>query len=162
MKIQKLSTIKEVAYNACPVQRRSPKQPPVGSSPPRPRLKKNLHLLKLSFIVLALYLGLHQVSSEVISMSIAQNIRYFREQRSLTLDAFSAKTGLPIADCIKIEAGQRPLSSSEITVVCRALGITVDELIADRPHQDTPRDSEGSVVMPIGELQSLLGMMKDK
>ena len=94
-------------------------------------------------------------------MSIAQNIRYYREQSSLTLDEFSKKTNLAIADCIKIEAGQRPLSDSEITLVCKALDITVDELIAAPSQKGSTRDPEGSVVMPIGELQSLLGMMKD-
>ncbi len=96
-------------------------------------------------------------------MSIAQNIRYYREHQSITLDDFSQKTGMAIVDCIKIEAGQRPLTSAEITKVCEVLSISVDELISDREIAATPqRDPEGSVVMPIGELQNLLSMMNKK
>lgn len=93
-------------------------------------------------------------------MSIAQNIRHYRELQGLTLDNFSSKTGLSIADCIKIEAGQRPLTADEITKVCDVLQITSDELCKDPKPDESNREGE-SVVINIAELQNLLGMMKD-
>lgn len=96
-------------------------------------------------------------------MSIAQNIRKFREAQAISLDQLASKTGMSIADCIQIEAGQRPLTSSEITSVCDALGISIDELIAEQeaaPVEEIKNDA--SVVMSFNELQNLLGMMNDK
>lgn len=91
-------------------------------------------------------------------MSIAQNIRHYRELKKLTIDNFSAQTGLSVSDCIKIEAGQRPLTADEITRVCNVLNITSDDLCS-APKEE---NHEGeSVVISINELQSLLGMMKD-
>jgi len=123
-----------------------------------------LHLSLVSFIVEVLILVYRNLSGGFFYMSIAQNIRYYREHQSITLDDFSKKTGLTIADCIKIEAGQRPLTSAEITKVCEVLDISVDELISDRDVSapGPQRDPEGSVVMPLGELQNLLSMMNKK
>lgn len=93
-------------------------------------------------------------------MSIAQNIRHYRELQGLTLDQFSAQTGISIADCIKVEAGQRPLTADEIASVCNALHITSDVLCADADAK--LKNSEGeSVVMNVNELKNLLGMMKE-
>ncbi len=92
-------------------------------------------------------------------MSIAQNIRRYRESQSISLDQFSKMTGLTIADCINIEAGQRPLTSAEIQTVCNALVISVDDLIAEPA---TEPQNGASVVMSFNELQNLLGMMNDK
>ncbi len=92
-------------------------------------------------------------------MSIAQNIRHYRELKGLTLDEFSAQSGLSISDCIRIEAGQRPLSADEITKVCHVLNITADDLCSV-PKEECSHEGE-SVVISVNELQSLLGMMKD-
>lgn len=92
-------------------------------------------------------------------MSIAQNIRKYRESQSISLDRFSQLTGLSINDCIQIEAGIRPLTATEISTICYALNITSEELIAE--PQETVKEEGGSVVIPLNELQNLLASMKE-
>ena len=97
-------------------------------------------------------------------MSIAQNIRHYRELQGLTLDNFSSKTGLSIADCIKIEAGQRPLTADEITSRyylrfdvkdCPGVVASITRLLADRDIsissmiQDEAKGKNGNVPLVI-------------
>lgn len=65
--------------------------------------------------------------------------------------------------CERIEAGSRPLTSSEVHTICKALDVTFDMLVAAPKPAKKASDEEagGSVVMPMEELQNLLGKMKE-
>lgn len=95
-------------------------------------------------------------------MSVGDNIKRLRESKSLTLADLAAKTGMDEAACESIEAGQRPLTSTEVRKICNALEVTFDVLVAaPKPTQAETVEAGGSVVMPVEELQHLLGKMKE-
>lgn len=90
-------------------------------------------------------------------MSIGENIQYYRNQSGLSIDDFARDVNLSACDCREIESGKRRLSSAEIQTICRVLNVSLDNLLSDNP---TPED-HGSVVIPVAELQALLGKMND-
>ena len=92
-------------------------------------------------------------------MSVGENIRIIRESKGISREYFSQMTGISLANCEGIEAGVRALNSAEVQAICNALGVTFDALVAS-PMQDAP-ENEGSVVMPVDELQNLLGKMRE-
>ena len=96
-------------------------------------------------------------------MSVGDNIKRLRESKSLTLADFAAKTGMDEATCESIEAGQRPLTSTEVKKICSVLEVTFDVLVAaPKPKQEPePEETGGSVVMPVEELKHLLGKMNE-
>lgn len=89
-------------------------------------------------------------------MSLGENIQNIRISKNITLDRFAELTGISAENCEKIEAGRRALSSSEIQSICRVLDVSFDDLVT-APRQQT---DQASVLMPVDELQSLLGKMK--
>lgn len=91
-------------------------------------------------------------------MSVADNVKVLRLSNAWTVDEFAQRMGLSASECQAIEEGTRVISSGEINRMCNIFGVTIDELFLDRTNND---DDEGSVLMPIDDLQSLLGMMKD-
>ena len=93
-------------------------------------------------------------------MSVNENIRRLRVGNSLSIDSFAGLTGLSVADCQKIEAGTRPLSSAEVQKICSVLDVDVDTLMT-ATIPDPEARTEGSVLMPIDELQNLLGKMQE-
>ena len=94
-------------------------------------------------------------------MSVGENVKFYREKKPLSIAKFAAYIGVTVSDCMLIESGQRTISSSEIRAICQVLDIGIDALLAEQ-HEDVPMDaSEGSMLMPIDELQNLLGQMKD-
>lgn len=94
-------------------------------------------------------------------MSVGENIKKLRESKSLTLAEFAAKTGMDEQTCERIEAGNRPLTSSEVHTICKALDVTFDMLVAAPKPVKAEGETGGSVVMPMEELQHLLGKMKE-
>ena len=92
-------------------------------------------------------------------MSVGENIKIIRENKGISLEYFAQMTGISLANCEGIESGVRALTSSEVQAICNALGVTFDALVAT-PVQDVPAN-EGSVVMPVDELQHLLGKMRE-
>lgn len=93
-------------------------------------------------------------------MGIGENIGVYRQRKNMTLEQLAQKLGLTVDECRRIESGQRMLSSSEIQRICKILDVSLDALLTHEPPQD-PADDEGSILMPIDELQHLLGQMKD-
>jgi len=95
-------------------------------------------------------------------MSVNDNIRKYRINRSLSLQQFAAQTGISLSDCQKIENGTKPLSSAEVQRICKVLGVDIDTLMtASVPDPEEEVVTEGSVLMPFEELQNLLGKMKE-
>ena len=92
-------------------------------------------------------------------MSVAENIKRYREYNQMSIAKFAVATGIPMQDCMAIEAGQRAIKSSELQVIARVLNATVDALLSE--PQEPQNDNNSSVVIPIDELQKLLGNMKD-
>ena len=92
-------------------------------------------------------------------MSVGENIKKYREYNQISIAQFATATGLSMADCEDIEAGQRAITSRELQVIARVLNTTVDALLS-APQTGTP-DGGSSVVMPVDELRKLLGSMKD-
>lgn len=95
-------------------------------------------------------------------MSLGENIKSIRESKNITLESFAQLTGISADNCLKIESGQRALTSAEIQSICNVLGITFDDLVRSpkQPQQPEPRSQDASVLMPVDELQKLLGKMK--
>ncbi|MBR4985520.1 MAG: helix-turn-helix transcriptional regulator [Proteobacteria bacterium] len=98
-------------------------------------------------------------------MSVGNNIKRLRESRSLSLSDFASMTGMTVETCESIESGHRSLSSTEVQTICKALDVTFDVLVAE-PHvskESKEEDDEegGSLVMPVEELQNLLGKMNE-
>lgn len=94
-------------------------------------------------------------------MSVGENVKFYREKKPLSIAKFASLIGISVNDCVLIEAGQRTISSAEIRAICQVLDIGIEALLAER-HEDEPMDSsDGSMLMPIDELQQLLGQMKD-
>lgn len=93
-------------------------------------------------------------------MSLGDNIKMYRESKMMSLDDFSAKTGIALDACQAIEIGKRALSSAEIQSICRVLDVTFESLVTPPP---APSDActEGSVLMPVDELRNLLGKMRE-
>lgn len=94
------------------------------------------------------------------SMSLGENIKMYRECKMMSLADFSSKTGIALDACQAIETGKRALSSTEIQTICRVLDVTFESLVTPPPAPSISC-TEGSVLMPVDELQSLLGKMRD-
>ncbi len=90
-------------------------------------------------------------------MGIGENIKAIRESKNISLIQFSAMTGIDAESCEKIEAGSRALNASEIQSICMALGVSFETLVAQR--SDPEPEMQPSVLMPVDELQKLLGKM---
>lgn len=98
------------------------------------------------------------------SMSIGQNVKIYRENSGIALEDFAARIGLTAAECQGIEAGKRMLSSSEIQRICKVLNVSLEALLSKHPTVPKPQEDiseEGSILMPVDELQSLLGKMRE-
>lgn len=95
-------------------------------------------------------------------MSIGQNVKVYREYNGISIEDFASQINLTVEECEGIEAGVRMLSSSEIERICRALNVTLEALLSRQPSTPAPQDdAEGSILMPVDELQSLLGKMRE-
>lgn len=95
-------------------------------------------------------------------MSIGQNVKVYREYNGMSIGDFASHIGLTVEECEGIEAGVRMLSSSEIQRICRVLNVTLEALLSRQPTMPAPQDdAEGSILMPVDELQSLLGKMRE-
>lgn len=95
-------------------------------------------------------------------MSIGQNVKVYREYNGISIEDFASQINLTVEECEGIEAGVRMLSSSEIERICRALNVTLEALLSRQPSTSAPQDdAEGSILMPVDELQSLLGKMRE-
>lgn len=91
-------------------------------------------------------------------MGISDNVRSLRLERGWSLEAFAKRMEIAVQDAEQMENGQRVITSKEIQLMCKLFDVTIEELFAER--QDYA-DDEGSVLMPIEDLQNLLGKMKD-
>ena len=92
-------------------------------------------------------------------MSLGENIKNIRESKSITMEQFSELTGISMENCEKIEAGKRALSSADIQSICKVLDVNFEALVT--APKTAPAPEEGSVLMPVDELQKLLGKMKE-
>ncbi|MFA5625654.1 MAG: helix-turn-helix transcriptional regulator [Bradymonadales bacterium] len=92
-------------------------------------------------------------------MSVAENVKFLRLSNSWSIDDFAQRMELSVADCQAIESGVRVISSAEINRMCRIFDVSIDELFSERGNYD---DDEGSVLMPLDDLQTLLGKMRDQ
>lgn len=96
-------------------------------------------------------------------MSIGENVKRYREYYGMGMDEFAARMALPVEACEGIESGKRMLSSSEIQQICRILGVSLEALLSRQPSmpEAVSEDDEGSILMPVDELQNLLGKMRE-
>ncbi len=104
-------------------------------------------------------------------MSLGGNIKRIRTDKNIGIDSFAAKLGLPVEACLAIEDDNRSLSSVEIQTICQILGVTFDSLVYEKKSSlenleinDVEENdaAEESVLMPVDELQKLLGKMNDE
>ncbi len=71
----------------------------------------------------------HEVALKL--MEGAAPIPALRRHRGLTLKGLSEKTGLAVSYLSEIERGRKPGSASALARIARALGTTIDVLVAD-------------------------------
>jgi transcriptional regulator with XRE-family HTH domain len=70
-----------------------------------------------------------------------QRLRTLRQARGWTLDDLAARAHVSASTISRIETGQRRLALDQLVTLSRALGITVDDLLADD-------DADGVVIRP--------------
>jgi transcriptional regulator with XRE-family HTH domain len=81
-----------------------------------------------------------------------RRLRTLRQARGWTLDDLAARAHVGASTISRIETGQRRLALDQLVTLARALGITVDDLLADDDGDDvvirpTPRGDGGAVWM---------------
>jgi transcriptional regulator with XRE-family HTH domain len=69
---------------------------------------------------------------------IRARLRALREERGLSLDAVAAEAGMAPSTLSRLETGRRRLAVDHLAPLARALGTSVDALLAPEP-QDDPR-----------------------
>lgn len=79
-----------------------------------------------------------------------RRLRTLRQARGWTLDDLAARTHLGASTISRVETGQRRLALDQMVTLARALGVTVDELLADDDAGDvviraTPSGKGGAV-----------------
>ena len=67
---------------------------------------------------------------------ISWRLRTLREQRGLSLDAVAAAAGMASSTLSRLETGKRRLAVDHLAPLARALGTSVDELLASEPRVD--------------------------
>lgn len=72
---------------------------------------------------------------ELINQAIANNVRFQRSHRGLTLDQLAARSGVSRGMLVQVEQGRTNPSVSTLTRIASALGVTVARLVevADVP-----------------------------
>ena len=81
-----------------------------------------------------------------------RRLRTLRQARGWTLDDLAARAHVGASTISRIETGQRRLALDQLVTLSRALGTTVDDLLADDDGDDvvirpTPNDAGGAVWM---------------
>ncbi|MGP3911173.1 helix-turn-helix domain-containing protein [Nonomuraea sp. 10N515B] len=72
---------------------------------------------------------------ELINQAVANNVRFQRSHRGLTLDQLAARSGVSRGMLVQVEQGRTNPSVSTLTRIASALGVTVARLVevADVP-----------------------------
>ena len=95
-------------------------------------------------------------------MSIGQNVKVYREYNGMSIGDFASHVGLTVEERGGVDAGGRLLPWAEIRRICRVLTVAREALLSRQPTMPAPQDdAEGSILMPVDELQSLLGKMRE-
>lgn len=81
-----------------------------------------------------------------------RRLRTLRQARGWTLDDLAARAHIGASTISRVETGQRRLALDQMVTLARALGVTVDELLADDDGADvvirpTPSGNGGAVWM---------------
>jgi len=72
-------------------------------------------------------------------------IIFFRKEKNLTQQQLSQMTGIAQCSISKIEADKVQTGDHSLNVICKAMGITISELIAYKfEHEFQPKDNEES------------------
>jgi transcriptional regulator with XRE-family HTH domain len=67
---------------------------------------------------------------------IRSRLRALREERELSLEAVASAAGMATSTLSRLETGKRRLAVDHLAPLARALGTTVDELLAPGPRTD--------------------------
>ena len=85
---------------------------------------------------------------------IRNRLRALREEQGLSLDAVAQAAGMAPSTLSRLETGKRRLAVDHLAPLARALGASVDELLAPAPRTDPrvrrrPRKVDGMRVLPL-------------
>src|ERR671932_2956517 len=85
---------------------------------------------------------------------IRRRLRALREQRGLSLDAVAGAAGMAPSTLSRLETGKRRLAVDHLAPLARALGTSVDALLAHEPRADPrvrrqARTVDGMRVVPL-------------
>lgn len=67
---------------------------------------------------------------------VRQRIRDLRLERGLTISALAEQAAIDVSTLSRLESGKRRLAVDHLPVLARALGVSVDELLAPVSHPD--------------------------
>lgn len=90
--------------------------------------------------------------SDTLEETARRRLRTLRQSRGWTLDDLAERAHISASTISRIETGQRRLAVDQLVTLAHALGITVDELLADDDEADaviirpTTRGDGGGVV----------------
>jgi transcriptional regulator with XRE-family HTH domain len=89
-----------------------------------------------------------------LASDIPHRLRTLREERGLSLDAVAHAAGLAPSTLSRLETGKRRLAVDHLAPLARALGTTVDALLAPEPAGDPrvrrrARTVDGMRVLPL-------------
>ncbi len=90
-------------------------------------------------------------------MNIGKTLQLLRTNAGLGVDDLAYKLDMDAKDIDNIENGSRSVTSAEIEKICQAFEISVDDFLRGKV---LPQQTEGSVVIPVDKLNSLLSEMK--
>lgn len=65
-------------------------------------------------------------------MNVAQRMKTLVQARGVTYTFISAKTGIPVDAISRAFLGKRKLPADEMVKICEAVGIDLNDLVADK------------------------------
>src|SRR5688572_8618297 len=94
------------------------------------------------------------VWDEPVDVRVRRRLRELRSQQGLTLQQVAERANLDVSTLSRLESGKRRLALDHLPGLARALGVSVDDLVSERPPVDPkirsrPRKRDGLTMWPL-------------
>lgn len=76
------------------------------------------------------------MSDETVTVRVARRVRLLREERGWTTPELGRRAGLGRATVFRVENGEREPAASTLEALAKALGVSVNALLADPNDAD--------------------------
>jgi transcriptional regulator with XRE-family HTH domain len=85
---------------------------------------------------------------------VRRRLRELRTEQGLTLETVADRARLDVSTLSRLESGKRRLALDHLPLLAGALGVTTDDLLTRRPHEDPrvrsrPRTAHGITMWPL-------------